>query len=390
MKKIETSLINKYINGDDIEGYTLEELENDSSFMKAVIHFTNDPKMYSLCSDNLKKDYDFVRFLINKFESNSTFIMEVANYFLSNTDNDIQKKELSIMMEDKLPEKLSFNYRIANQASYLETRVEIEALEIQKPSTEASLGMGFIYVFDLYNDSSIIVNDYAKRMINEIIEDNLSDFNTALHKIFEGPEQLQKMGVNNFLIDEIGNHDQMLSSYVSVHPELIEKYKEKIDNILENWDKYEAQAEEKRYDNMFAMVHEYLSMVDTNMTEQSVLYYAANELGIRGKLQYYDEKEELKFIDEDYEIEGFKLSDYIMLVNDEEIKEEIEWSINTSLKERSIYLNVKKIMINQIFYSKPTDVYSLISATKQNAKKGKSDCQIIKLLPKKETEKKED
>ena len=64
MKNIDASLIEKYINGDDLGEYSIEQLENDKDFMTSVINYTNDVKMYSLCSDELKKDYEFVKYLV--------------------------------------------------------------------------------------------------------------------------------------------------------------------------------------------------------------------------------------------------------------------------------------------------------------------------------------
>ena len=63
--KYSQELITKYINGEDIEKYSLEELENDRIFMIKVIEYSNDLNMYNLCSDNLKKDYNFVKFLFS-------------------------------------------------------------------------------------------------------------------------------------------------------------------------------------------------------------------------------------------------------------------------------------------------------------------------------------
>jgi len=48
-EKYNINIILNYINGDDIEGYTIEELENDCTFMKLVINYTNDKNMYALC-----------------------------------------------------------------------------------------------------------------------------------------------------------------------------------------------------------------------------------------------------------------------------------------------------------------------------------------------------
>lgn len=46
MKKIDISLVKKYVNGEDLGEFTIEQLENDKEFMMRVISYTNDIKMY--------------------------------------------------------------------------------------------------------------------------------------------------------------------------------------------------------------------------------------------------------------------------------------------------------------------------------------------------------
>ena len=89
MKNIDASLIEKYINGDDLGEYSIEQLENDKDFMTSVINYTNDVKMYSLCSDELKKDYEFVKYLVLKFKNNPDYITKIADYYFGNSDIDI-------------------------------------------------------------------------------------------------------------------------------------------------------------------------------------------------------------------------------------------------------------------------------------------------------------
>ena len=42
MKKYSRGLINKYINGEEIIDYNIEELEDDKDFMMQVISISND------------------------------------------------------------------------------------------------------------------------------------------------------------------------------------------------------------------------------------------------------------------------------------------------------------------------------------------------------------
>ena len=68
MEKYNKELIMNYINGNDIGDYDLNELEDDKLFMTKVIEFSNDEKMYNFCSDNLKKNYEFIKYIILKFK----------------------------------------------------------------------------------------------------------------------------------------------------------------------------------------------------------------------------------------------------------------------------------------------------------------------------------
>ena len=45
-------------------------------------YYTNDVKMYNLCSDELKENYKFVNYLVKKFKEDSDSIVRIANHFL--------------------------------------------------------------------------------------------------------------------------------------------------------------------------------------------------------------------------------------------------------------------------------------------------------------------
>ena len=100
MKIYNSKLIHDYINGNDIIDYDIEELENDYRFMMKVIDYTKNKNMYNLCSDEVKKNYTFVKFMIEKFKDDVNFIAKVADYYLDQTnDEDITYNELNIIMD---------------------------------------------------------------------------------------------------------------------------------------------------------------------------------------------------------------------------------------------------------------------------------------------------
>ena len=376
MKKIDISLVKNYVNGEDLGEFTIEQLENDKDFMMSVISYTNDIKMYSFCSDKVKQDYEFVKYLVLKFKDNSDFITLVADNYLDNTETDWESKELSIIMERALPRELSEKYQVLNEISYFTKWLEIEIVEAKDSKLESMVGMGFWLIFDQYKGSNIILDYFANNMIGEIIRDNNINFEKMLHTQFKSADKITEMGINSYIVKFIGFYDSMLSSYVSTHIDIIKPIANKIKLIQDDWDKYSCVDESKRYNKMLDMVHEYMSMSNSNMTENEVLYYVANELGIAKKVKQYDGS---KDIEEKFKEEyGFNFADD----TDEEVMEDmVRFEIERNIKERLVYLTVKKIIINQLFSDKPSDLYSLIGNEEQKQSNGKTRCKIVKLNP---------
>ena len=377
MKNIDASLIEKYINGDDLGEYSIEQLENDKDFMTSVINYTNDVKMYSLCSDELKKNYEFVKYLLLKFKNNPDYITKIADYYFGNSDIDIERIELGIIMEKILPQdseierviSQNLKYKVLNDIEYGSEKFEINVAKAENPKLESKIGKGFLVIFDLYSDSDIILDYYAKRFLDDIIEENDIDFEKMLHNQFKSADKIKEVGINNYIINFISCYDSMLGQYMSTHLDLIKPVANKIKNIQDNWDSYLIKDEEERYNNMLDMVHDYMSTAISYMEENDILYYVAKELGITEKVKEYDDMIELDVYDEE-------------LVDDM-----IKFDIEQSLKERLVYLKVKKIIINQLFAKKPLDLDSLVNEKKYNNSNSNnngsenSKCKIIKLTP---------
>jgi len=373
MKKIDISLVKKYVNGEDLGEFTSEQLENDKDFMMWVISYTNDIKMYSFCSESVKLNYEFVEYLVLKFKDNSEFIMTVADNYLDNADTDWESKELSIIMEKVLPKELAEKYEVLNETSYFTKRLEVEIAKAKDSKLEFMVGMGFLLMFDQYNGSDIILDYYANNMVGEIIRDNNIDFEKMLHTQFKSASKITEMGINNYIVNFISCYDSMLSSYVSTHLDIIKPIANRIKRIQDDWDKYLSVDETRRYNNMLDMVHEYMSMSDSNMGENEVLYYVANELRIKEKVKQYDGS---KKMEENFKEEyGYDFSD----AADEEVMEDmVRFEIERNIKERLVYLTVKKIVINQLFSDKPSDLYSLVGDAEQEQPNGKTRHKVIK------------
>lgn len=362
MKIINIDIIKKYVNGEDLGNYSIEELENDKEFMKCVINYTNDYKIYSLCSDELKKDYEFVKFVIFKFRNNIEFINKVANYYLDNSNDNLSIKELRIIMIDLIPKNMYNEYRVMSESTYLAKRVEIEIEKQKDPNVEPIIDMGFIVLYNLYSNSEIILNYYAKLMLKEIIEENNINLERMIHNQIKNKDELNKIGLNNYLINFIENYDVNLSSYICTHLDIINETKEEINKIQDEWDTYESRDKTIRYNKMFEEVHEYLVEQGSNLQEE-ILEYVAEELGIEDDLKKYN---------------GIDESDLDLEYDKEVMKDEIEFEMEKNPREKFIYSGIKKIVINQLFSDTPLELSQLFEeGSKNNSKK----CNIIKLKP---------
>lgn len=337
MKKYSKDLVGKYINGEDIEEYTFDELENDKNFMMLVMSQTVDKKMYNYCSESVKSDYEFVKYVILKFKRDINFITQVADHYFDNKNHYAERLELSIIMSDltKDDPELSEKYAIIREGLYLLNQVKVDIIkrEIEDPKAIDKIGEGFFISYDLYYPSEIILNYLAKKNINEIFEKH--NLEKTLHNDFTSPEEIDKSGLNSYLLKIIGIYDQTLASYVSTHIELLNDIRKKVKKIQRTWEQYKHKEETERYRIMLERVHEYMKQFNSAFDETFLLYYIGNELGISDKIAEYD------CVDEE-------LYESIM----DDIRTCSEEYIETNLKdfdERVHYNTVKKIMQETLF-----------------------------------------
>lgn len=336
MKKYSKEIINKYILGEEIKDFSLDDLENDKEFMKEVINATNDNKIYELCSKELKKDYEFIKWLIMKFQNNITFICKVADYFLKESNEEILRIELSIILLELTKNNKDINkkYKMLTDTFYKKKRVEIEIIkeELKKDKFIDTIGLGFLVMFDTYNGNELILNYYAKKTIDAIFEENEIDIEVMLHTKFKNKNEITQNGINNFALSLIECYDPMLSSYLSCHIELMNNLKQKIINIKNNWNNYELNEEIEKYHLILDKVHEYMSKIEDNtiLSEKSILYYIGNELGIAKKIAKY---------------EGINEDVYNIII-DELDNEFFEDILNSSNNDMFLYKTLKKIILS--------------------------------------------
>ena len=236
-----------YINGEDILDYDVLLLEDDIDFMIQVFEETNDKNMYYMCGDKLKKNLKFITYLINKFHNDIKFIETIIKEYMKVVD-EIKQIEMKIILSDIFKnDEVDYimSLKLSLAAFYTKNRISYE-LWLSEVGNVNSLG--FDIVLSDYCQSDIIKKYFAKRMLNEVFSLSNIEFEKMLHLRFKDKNDINKMGINNFLLNYIYVRDEYLSGYVAVHIDLLVDLNKQLNKILGRWDKYEKSRNKYKMD----------------------------------------------------------------------------------------------------------------------------------------------
>lgn len=348
MKK---NLIDDYIEGKEID--QISKIEDNKEFMIQVINTSNDFKMYNLCSNKLKNDYEFVKYLITKYQENTKFICKVADTYLLNSEDNINKLELTIIMNNIVENKEKQKYLEKLENEFRKELYEIQYLKLKNKQIEKEIELGFALIESKYKTSKIIINHYADKFIQEILYilfDEGTNLEQKIHEQFYCPEEIKKIGIKNYILNLIIAYDKSLAARLSINPELMDKLKKQIENILNNWDKYETLNKNEKYNRLFQKINKYLEYNKYNitLTKSEILYNIGIELNILEELNAYrqiDYKElkekKLPFSIEEY-VNKIRKSNFQDGLHYQNIKEIILEELNNTkknieYKEEKIY-----------------------------------------------------
>lgn len=236
-------LLFDYITGNEIDQEILEKLEDNEKFMMAVLKLTNDKKMYMHCSDNLKTKYSFVKFLIEKFNKDIDFVISVSEEFITRgKPTHIENLEIVVMLSnlyDKTKNDDLVGYKFQASVEYEGFIREINKFIDKNENEEDEYDLGFVFIIDNFEGHPIIMDMFAKNMIDECIYDTEYSLEKVAHGTFETYEQLEEYGTKNFILDYLGSIDYCLKGYVRNNLHLIEPIEKKLKSIKNNWDCFE-------------------------------------------------------------------------------------------------------------------------------------------------------
>ena len=288
--------IESYIKGEDIKEYTIEELENDSKFMLMVAFTTNDKNIYNLCSENVKLDYEFVKMMIKRFKNDLSFVCQIANYYLENSNDEENNLELLIIMrgltkdkDEKIEQFLKYSLKL--ECSYSFYRFMISEVKKENKCEDKTafnniVGMGFFALSEDFGNSELVLNFFAKRFIGEILD--TINLEKRLHQHFNNFEELEKKGINNYIIDLLNEFDTCLCNYVLSHSYVLEVLRKKFFAIKKKWIFFDLRNRELKIDWIIYYIQDYVKKheEDFRFPDCFIIDYIAANLNIPELKEY--------------------------------------------------------------------------------------------------------
>lgn len=283
-------LVYDYINGEAIDN--IDELENDYKFMMEVIRISKDKNIYNLCSDNVKLNYEFVKFIIDTFKHDKDFIDKVSNYYLNNVnDNNINVTELYFILREVFTDYDDDRTLFYNATCFRIYEKDKETIDNLIASTKEytgvnDAGLGFCYVtHNISCKSEIITKYYAKRFLNDIFYNNDEiTLEELIHINVSNPNHIKNVGIDKFIIDFIKLYDSSLSDYVFCHVDLIKNIRNDIVKVLNNWDRFNSDTL-CRKDCIFEQeVNDLISKYNVSFDYMDVCMYIDKNLNLPVKL----------------------------------------------------------------------------------------------------------
>ena len=297
MLKLYNKLVYDYINDEDIDN--IDELENNYKFMMEVIQVSKDKKMYNLCSDNVKYNYEFVKFMINTFKNDKDFVHEIASlYFEKVGSSDITAKELYFIMRgifNDYSDDRCLTYNLKCFSMYENDRELINScIRYEHESIGRNdLGLGFAYVIDYYAGiSDIITEYYAKRFLDEIFyDDGNKKIEEFIHSRIRDVNDIKIIGIKKFILDIVRDYDVFLHDYLFAHINLISNIEKDVVKIINNWDRFNIEMIERKKCIFEQEVDILIEKYNVNFDYNDICFYIDNNLNLSVKLSIIEDNE---------------------------------------------------------------------------------------------------
>ena len=314
-------LVERYINGEDVEPYDIVRLEDNEAFMKNVIKVSKDPKMFFMCSERLVTDDEFVYDVLDIFKDDLEKATVIADTYLSKLHpNEIESRETTEEFIDRiksmqmniymasLEQKLSKlkgervivqpgngRFTLAAILLFSKEMATIDTILSYNEDKKDELGEGFLFILDQYGGNKIITDFFAKRMIEEDFQlsgytGNGQNIETFIHGRCRSFREIEDIGVNNFIINIASSRDAFLGDYLRANPNLILDVKDAIMRVGKRWDYYMDNLNQYRVTQFEGELADYLES-DSNFSDiniDDIIKFTAVRLGKEKEFKKFD------------------------------------------------------------------------------------------------------
>lgn len=341
MKKFNTRLVYDYIFGNDIFEYDIDELENNPEFMIEVIKYSKDKNTYNIANENVKRNHDVVKLVINLFKDDLEYVCKVADYYLSVEKDEKQTIDILDLMATITEKKdvgLYFKYKIPIQAKHEEIMIAIEAENAQ------NLMLGFYLILEDYEGNNDAIDAFAKVYLADIFED--IEFEEDIYKSFKSLERFNYYGANEYLINKVRAQDDDLADYLMVHPYLLKEYTIRVKKYVSDFEKNRKKQEENLFQSIIETCESYIRSKAYGL-DYSILYTIAAELNIYHKFrEYYNAfltEEEIEYIENEYGIDTSHIERINEIQKNQDYKDYKEIFNELDKESKRHYTQLKKI-----------------------------------------------
>ncbi len=233
----------KYLDNIDGNCTEVKRLENNYIFMMMAINYTSNKKIYSYCSNKVKNNYHFVKFIIRKFSCDIDFINEVARNYLKTQKEEKNQIELILIMLKltKNDEKSQVYYEYMSTLFYLQKLKDLKFVKDNYKKDDSNLG--FLLILDEFSDSKIVTYYFARKFINEMIFSEF-DLEKKIHNEFSSFIKLESYSIVDYLLEILFIYDSYLANYTQKNLNVLSDVKKRIDAIKGNWNNYILKKEQ--------------------------------------------------------------------------------------------------------------------------------------------------
>lgn len=290
-KAYTNKLIYDYLWCNDITDPDIETLENNPDFMATAMEKSKDKKLYNLCSDNVRTNYDFVKRIVILFKEDFSFIEKVANTYLESIPEKERSDnkdciELNILISNLFPKEIS-KYILSSAAFYEVENIRVETClsYLDDENLRSQSKSGFIFSAVEYEDYPLILNYIAMRMYRKAMYSN-NRLEILLHKRFKTVEELERYGDLKFIYDIVFDYDECLGTYMFNSPQyqefasLIKETIKDISFFKKNWQNYVDRINAKK---VSIFEHELLAKtvnIDL-LSYDDILEFVTHHLGLK-------------------------------------------------------------------------------------------------------------